>query len=254
MKTYRFLSHLVSLTNNPFKTLLNTFLIFLLGSTFIIAQETSPPVIPLSMLEENFNSLASTGGPHYVIQTPQVDTFFQTRKPKLLPDNMSFVERGLWGENGLLRKIGLVPELTREQRKVELGIRRTMLTAHQIGGFTTLGLMLTTVYLGQKVIDGRRDLGQLHKGFAEATIATYTLTGLLAVLSPPPLIRRNETSTTSIHKTLAWIHVAGMILTPILATYIGSHRRFNMDKARVHQVAGYITTAVFAASLIVITI
>ena len=159
----------------------------------------------------------------------------------------------MWGEEGLFRKIGLVPPLSREERKNELELRRIMLTAHQIGGFTTLGLMVTSAYFGQRVIDGRRDLGDVHQGFVEATIAAYSLTALLAVLSPPPFIRRDEASTTTLHKTLAWIHVAGMIITPILGSMIGGRRHFNVDKAHYHQVAGYLTTAVFATSLIVIT-
>jgi hypothetical protein len=181
------------------------------------------------------------------------DSLQITEKPKLLPDKISFAENMLWGENGLTRKIGLTGDLTPETRKNELQVRRTMLTAHQIGGFATLGLMIASAYVGQTVIDGRRDLGDTHKSLVGATILTYSLTGLLAILSPPPSIRRDDFSTTTLHKTLAWAHVAGMIITPILGSYIQSHRTFNMDKAHVHQLSGYITTALFATSLIVIT-
>lgn len=185
------------------------------------------------------------------------DTIPQQVKPNLLPKNMSIMEKGLWGENGFLRTAGLAPELTVETRKSELNLRRTMLSIHQIGGFTTLGLMLATCYYGQKIIDGgvngRRDYEKTKYLFVNLTISAYTLTGLLAILSPPPMIRRDEVSTTSIHKTLAWFHVAGMIITPILANTITSHRQFHMDKAHVHQVAGYITTAIFASAMIVIT-
>jgi hypothetical protein len=79
------------------------------------------------------------------------------------------------------------------------------------------------------------------------------VTGLLSVLSPPPLIRRDETSTTTIHKTLAWVHAAGMILTPILGLAINKRGTSISDKAHYHQIAAYITTAVFAASMIIIT-
>ncbi len=174
-------------------------------------------------------------------------------KPKLLPDKMSFMEKGLWGEHGLVRSIGIASPLTSEVREHELGVRRFMLTAHQIGGFTTLGLMLGAVYYGQRVIDGHRNLGDTHQALVSATIFSYALTGLLAILSPPPLIRRDEESTTTLHKTLAWIHVAGMIITPILGSMIGGRRNFNIDKAHYHQIAGYITTAVFATSMIVVT-
>ncbi len=176
------------------------------------------------------------------------------QKPKLLPDNISFGEKLFWGENGLFRGIGIAGPLTPQERIHELSIRRTMLTAHQIGGFATLALMLTADYFGQRVIDGRRDLGDMHQKLIAATIISYSATGLLAILSPPPLIRRDEGGTTTIHKTLAWIHVLGMIITPILGSTIRHKRLFNMDQAHFHQISGYLTTAVFAASLIVITI
>lgn len=175
----------------------------------------------------------------------------------MLPKNISLIEKGLWGENGFLRTVGLAPELTLESRKSELGLRRTMLSIHQIGGFTTLGLMLATCYYGQKIIDGgvngRRDFEKTKYLFINLTISSYTLTGLLSILSPPPMIRRDEFSTTSVHKTLAWFHIAGMIATPLLGRLIVQHRQFHMDKAHYHQVAGYITTAIFASAMIVIT-
>jgi hypothetical protein len=186
------------------------------------------------------------------------DTVVQTIKPKLLPDKMSFFERGLWGENGFMRGIGLASPLTLEVRKYELEVRRTMLTAHQIGGFATLGLMLATCYYGQRIIDGgvqgRRDFETTKKTLVAATITSYSLTALLSVLSPPPLIRRDESSTTTIHKFLAWFHFAGMIVTPILGSLINTDRAFHMDKAHYHQVAGYITTAIFTSAMIVITL
>ena len=173
-------------------------------------------------------------------------------EPKLLPDNMSFGEKLLWSKNGLVHKIGLEPPLSPQERMGELHLRRGMLIAHQIGGFTTLALMLTADYFGQRVIDGRRDLGDVHQRLIAATILTYSATGLLAILSPPPLIRRDEESTTTLHKTLAWIHVLGMIVTPILGSTIRHRRLFNMDQAHFHQISGYLTTAVFATSMLVI--
>jgi hypothetical protein len=182
----------------------------------------------------------------------QSDSLPQMPKRKLLPDNISFMEKGLWGENGLFRTTGLAAPLTPESRKSELALRRAMLTAHQIGGFVTLGSMITAVYFGQQLIDGNSGYRRNHQIFVTATIISYSATGLLAVLSPPPMIRRNEMSTTTIHKTLAWVHAAGMILTPILGASIGRHATTSQI-AHFHQVSAYITTAALAASLIVIT-
>jgi len=185
----------------------------------------------------------------------RADSVPPAAKRKLLPDNMSFMERGLWGERGILRGMGLASPLTPTVRKSELGLRRTMLTMHQIGGFITLGLMGTTVYFGQRTLDnsGNRSYRDAHQGFVTATIISYTATGLLAILSPPPFIRRDEVSTTTIHKTLAWVHFAGMIVTPIIGMSL--RHSLNYDQlARFHQISAYITTATLAASMIIITI
>ena len=105
--------------------------------------------------------------------------------------------------------------------------------------------MITAAYYGQRTIDNHmnRTFSNSHQEFVAGTIATYSLTALLAVLSPPPSIRRDdEESTTTLHKTLAWIHAAGMIITPIIGSMIGGRRNFNVNTAHFHQVAGYITT------------
>jgi hypothetical protein len=173
-------------------------------------------------------------------------------KPRLLPEKISFMEKGLWGENGLLRTTGIAAPLTPESRKSELSLRRTMLVAHQIGGFVTLGSMITAVYFGQKIIDGNRGYTTNHQIFVTTTIISYSATGLLAVLSPPPMIRRDEASTTTLHKALAWVHFTGMVLTPILGSMI-SRRATSSQVAHFHQISAYTTTAALAASLIVIT-
>ena len=182
-----------------------------------------------------------------------IDSLMGNTQAKLLPDKMSFMEKLLWGEEGLTRNIGIVGPLSPEERENELTIRRTMLTAHQIGGFATLALMLSADYFGQRVIDGKRRSGDTHQTLVTATIISYSITGLLAILSPPPLIRRDEESTTTVHKILAWAHFVGMIATPILGSMIGGRRHFNINKAHFHQIAGYITTGLLASAMIVVT-
>ena len=192
------------------------------------------------------------------------DSLVHAIKPRLLPENMSFMERGLWGEDGILRGLGIASPLTPEVRKHELDVRRTMLTMHQIGGFLTLGSMIATVYFGQKSLNSpytgqpKDPYRGTHQAFVTSTLILYGATGLMSILSPPPVIRRDEISTTTIHKTLAWVHFAGMILTPIIGKTIlkrGPVGRYaDLNQARFHQISGYITTAVFATSMIVITI
>ena len=185
----------------------------------------------------------------------QDDSLPQMVKPRLLPEKISFMKKGLWGENGILRTTGIAAPLTPQSRRSELSLRRTMLVAHQIGGFVTLGFMVTAVYYGQKMLNenmsSRSDM-KSHNLFVAATITSYSLTGLLAVLSPPPMIRRNESSSITLHKALAWVHFTGMVITPILGSMI--HKRLtNMQLAHFHQTSAYITTTALAASLIVIT-
>jgi hypothetical protein len=181
------------------------------------------------------------------------------RRPRLLPENLGFFERNLWTENGLFRSVGIASPLTPESRKSELKLRRTMLVAHEVSGFVTLGLMVTTVYYGQKVLNeyntiNYRPLLSKHTKFVDATIATYSITALLSLLSPPPVIRRDEISTVSIHRALAWVHVTGMIITPIIAAIARKGRgATDMSVLRIHQISGYITTSAFAASMIVMT-
>ena len=178
----------------------------------------------------------------------------------LLPEILGPGEHMLWGHHGLMRSIGAFP-LTEESREKELSLRRTMLTIHQAGGFITLGAMLTTVVYGQLTLNGNTSLGDTHKLWAQATIWSYFLTASMSLLSPPPMVRRSEWSTVSIHKGLAVIHFSGMILTPLLAEGIAMEERgsgtnrgkIDRDKARIHQVSGYITTAAFAGALMVIT-
>ncbi len=175
-------------------------------------------------------------------------------EPRLLPPHLSVGETFLWGTDGFLRQIGITGQLSVPERRHELVVRRTMLTAHQIGGFLTLGSMIATAYYGQRVLDGHRRDGDIHSTLAMATILSYSATGLLAILSPPPLIRRDEEeSTITLHKTLAWIHFTGMVVTPFIAQYIGGRRHLNISRAHIHQVSGYITTAAFAAAMIVVT-
>ncbi len=183
----------------------------------------------------------------------------------LLPEHMSIMEQALWGEGGVVRTTGILP-LDPSHRKIELSLRRTMLTAHQIGGFATLALMVPTLILGQRNIQNWNDanagirpldrqLNRTHHEIAMITFGTYMATGALAILAPPPLVRRDDWSTVTIHKTLAWVHFTGMVATPILAA-LAAHAP-TLSEARnlrtAHEIAAYTTAAALAASFLVIT-
>lgn len=180
------------------------------------------------------------------------------RERRLLPEDMSWMENFLWGVHGLFRS----GELTAQKRKSDLVLRRDMLIWHQRLGIATWLLMGATVLAGQLTLNGNRKFRQWHSPLAEATIIGYSATGLLAILAPPPLIRRpGDHDTIFWHKILAWVHAAGMIALPILANNIVHRSRFrgvrgpenfNMARARAHQITGYITFATFTAAIVTI--
>jgi hypothetical protein len=151
--------------------------------------------------------------------------------------------------------------LTPEVRRSELNLRRTTLAAHQIGGFATFGLMVASCYYGQRVLDGHRFESDTHSMLVKYAIASYSATALLSIFSPPPVIRRDEFSTTSLHKTLAWIHAGGMILTPIIGYTVWKFHgprnapvlEQNNDAARFHQISAYLTTGTLGLTLVVMT-
>jgi hypothetical protein len=166
----------------------------------------------------------------------------------LLPEILSPGEKWMWGEQGFMRKHGGFP-LTEEGREREMELRRTMLTAHQIGGFITLGAMIATAYCGQMIINGNEGYEDAKGVLAWTTVGAYFTTAALSLMSPPPMIRRKEWSTISTHKALAWVHFTGMILTPILGTMVEDAGTVRT----IHQVSGYATTAAFAGAMYVVT-
>ncbi len=177
------------------------------------------------------------------------DSLAEARKRRLLPKNISLMERAFWGESGVFRATGIAP-LTPESRKEELEVRRLMLTAHQTAGIATLGLMIATVIVGQRYIDGDFTLYDTKRRLGNATVIAYMTTAAFSLFSPPPAVRRDEWNSISTHKLFAVIHFTGMILTPILANRIASPSGDYNQKVRIHQTAAYITTAAFSASII----
>jgi hypothetical protein len=167
----------------------------------------------------------------------------------LLPARLGPMESLLWSESGWIRRAFDYP-LTPQGRADELALRRNMLGLHQFGGFVTLAGLTGTVFLGQQVYNGRTDLGQMHGALALTTVGFYFATAALSLFTPPPAIRRNEWSSVSTHKLLGSLHFGGMMLTPVLGRMVADDRN---ELRKIHLVSGYATTAVFAASLLVVT-
>lgn len=167
----------------------------------------------------------------------------------LLPALMGPMETVFWGRHGMMRGLGF--PLTEASREEELSLRRTMLTLHEIGGFTTLASMTATVVVGQMIVNGRTDVNRLKDHLAWTTVGLYSTTALLALLTPPPVVRRKEFSSLTLHKAFAVVHFTGMLVEPVLG-YTFKHDP-TPQVLRYHQILGYTTLAALAGAMIVIT-
>ncbi|MEN6294768.1 MAG: hypothetical protein ABFD61_01405 [Chloroherpetonaceae bacterium] len=189
-------------------------------------------------------------------QDDQEDTSTVQEAPvqrKLLPDNMSWWETWLWGEKGFMRNY----QLTSETRKEELAKRRRMLSTHQILGLSTWVAMAAAVVAGQVTMNNYERFKNVHTGLVGLTIIGYATTAYFSLFSPPPLIeRKGDRGTVFYHKLLGYVHGAGMIAMPILASLIKTPengQKFDKSSATAHQIAGYVTLTAFTAAIITIT-
>ncbi len=164
--------------------------------------------------------------------------------------DMSLWERTFWGRHGLARVTGLFPthpdEPTDDLRQIA-AVRRRMLGLHQTLGLATVASMAATVVGGQIAVSTGNS--GFHEATLPVTIGLYSTTAALALLSPPKIVSFDGGGIDSItlHRWLAAGHVAGMILTPLLAPD-------GADDARVHQISGYATFGTLTAAMLVVTL
>lgn len=171
---------------------------------------------------------------------------------QLLPEKMGFVKRAFWGERGVMRSLKISP-LTPEGREKELRIRSAMLKVHQFLGIVTVAGMGFSIYFGQQIKSGHYEYIDEMDTYGVLTASLYGTTALLQLLAPPPLIIRKDKggwSSIRVHKTLAYVHFAGMIATAASGIYIA---REGYDKMTLHQVSAYFATASLAGAMIVMT-
>lgn len=88
-----------------------------------------------------------------------------------------------------------------------------MLQTHQILGLVTLGLMTATYFTARE----GQQATKLHQYLGYTTAASYATTAYFSLMAPEP----EETGFSEkgwsmrIHKALVFVHLPGMILTPI---------------------------------------
>lgn len=172
-----------------------------------------------------------------------------TEEPiQLLPESMMLTPKALYGEKGFLRITGIAP-LTSEGRAKELEVRRTMLVAHQLVGYGTLATTIATGVTGQMLYSGE-NIRDTHRMLAGITNLGYSITAILSVTTPPPLIskRGEKWDTIDWHKTLSLVHFAGMITTNVLSR---KAREGGVWK-QAHRISGVVTGVAFTAGVVVI--
>jgi hypothetical protein len=175
----------------------------------------------------------------------EFDNLIIEEKPSLLPDKMIITQRLLWGDNGLLRKLG-VAKLNIENREEELILREKMLKTHQILGYVTFAGMIAQGIIGGKLYNGDYSLYETHKTLGKVVSATYFTGAGLSIFSPPPLISREKEGLNNIkvHKVLANIHVPAMIMTNVLSD----------ENKKEHRAAAYTAFASYTLAMVSIII
>ena len=147
-----------------------------------------------------------------------------------------------------------VAPLTPEGRAKELKVRRTMLVAHQIGGFVTLAGFIAQGLLGAKLYNAKGqeyvDTKVWHERTATYINIAYGTTLALSLTTPPPIVGpRKGFSSIKLHKYLAILHLSGMVATNILAHMIEN----NPELKPYHRAAAYTTFGAYAVSVVALT-
>ena len=99
--------------------------------------------------------------------------------------------------------------------------RSSYLQKHQTWGLVTLGLMAATFLVAEEAEHEEEDGedgesgSNIHQYLGLATAAAYWTTFYYQYNAPKPTHMSNEGWNIKLHKSLAWIHVPLMILTPI---------------------------------------
>lgn len=138
-------------------------------------------------------------------------------------------------------------------------LRRSLLTAHQIGGFVTLASLAATVIVGHLNYHDRYVSGDFsdryqiaHRGLAIATTGLFTGTGLLALTAPNPYPKPLRLDSALVHKLAMLMATAGMATQVVLGAVVAS-RDGRLDQpglALGHVVVGYATWAFMATGVV----
>lgn len=159
-----------------------------------------------------------------------------------------------------LSDLGLAPSQTQgnAQQQALLDKRARMLKIHQrLGLLTTIPLAATLISSGSASNDRGSHPGvttgtDVHAAIGGVAIGMYAATAYYAIRAP----RVEGTQTRGairLHKTLAWIHGPGMVLTPILGV-MAYNQENNGERvhgiASAHAPVAWITTLAYGAAIL----
>jgi hypothetical protein len=144
------------------------------------------------------------------------------------------------------------------QEQARLDRRTHMLKIHQKLGLITTAPLLATVITGtfaggRSTSSSNRDL---HVGLGSLTAGMYFTTAYFAIATPK--IKGTKTrGPIRLHKTLAWIHGPGMVLTPILGA-LAYQQKSRGEKvhgiASLHGPVAIVTAGAYGLALMSVSI
>ncbi len=159
-----------------------------------------------------------------------------------------------------LSDLGFPPSETRgsTQEQARLDRRSHMLKVHQRLGLITAAPLVATVITG--TFAGGRSTSStdrnVHMALGSITAGLYFTSAYYAVFAPKvPGVQVH--GPIRLHKTLAWIHGAGMILTPILGA-MAYEQRSRGERvhgiAGAHSAVGVVTAAAYGAAILSVSV
>jgi hypothetical protein len=179
---------------------------------------------------------------------PQADS---QQPPNNAPDNQGPPSLG---------DLGFSPVQTQSnpQEQALLDKRTHMLKIHQrLGLITTIPLIATVVSGasagGRSTSSSSRDV---HAALGSVTAGLYFTTAYFSVFAPKISGTRTR-GQIRLHKTLAWIHGPGMILTPVLGA-MAFEQKSKGEKihgiASVHGAVGVVTAAAYGLAIVSVSV
>lgn len=162
----------------------------------------------------------------------------------------------------------------------DLSARASLASAHRAFGIATFGAMVVTTWLGYvqyynrfglfadasstPCAEGEPFLGDVHCGDtpwphmigALVTTALYTTTFVLSAVMPEtPYAEGDSTYARKLrrHRTLRWVHLAGMIAQAILGPLVANPDLLGLDRTDDHRLLQALATVHLVAGITTVT-